>query len=193
MVAGRLETQPQEQVSDGAVRQPDPSNNYGISRLGLTADGDSSRGKAVRPSFQDELKQRLQTPALPATTQHEDRPAPAAAAAPAPAPPAAVAEAEADEAQAQKASSTKGRPEVYKRTSAKLPRHMATRLKAYAQATGSYQYSIITEALGRFLDEAIACLPPETRDEVGELEERLEREDEERRRRWREMFTFRWK
>jgi hypothetical protein len=181
LVAGRLDEHVQDDTPGERARRQEASHNYGISRLGLTG-ADSATAEALRPSFGDELERRIQTPALPARKPDAqlpapgDRPGSTALAKPAgqPAPPA-----------------RRSRP--YKKTSAKLPRHMATRLKAYAQATASYQYAIITEALGRFLDEAIACLPPETRDEVGDLEERFMREEEEGRRRWRDVFTFRWK
>ena len=183
LVTGRLQGEVREGTSGRAVRGETTSCDYGVSRLGLVRVGSDTveEPPPPRPSFAESLRRCLQTPALPEREPEADR-----AAASSGSGPTAVAEAAAGPApppvRARK---------PYKKTSVKLPRHMAARLKAYAHATDSYQYAVVTEALGRFLDEAVACLPPQTRDAMGDLEEQFEQE--EPRSKWRQIFSFRWR
>ncbi|MFP3937257.1 MAG: hypothetical protein ACLFVW_02865, partial [Phycisphaerae bacterium] len=83
------------------------------------------------------------------------------------------------------------RPRGYKKTSVKMPREMAVRLKAFSRATGNYQYAVVAEAVGRFLDEAVAELSDDTRRRMRDFAEQFRQN--ENRSRWREVFSFRWK
>lgn len=183
LVTGRLETDEDAQdVRETHEDYSKPSNNYGISRLGLTPDA-ADTSEALRPSFGDEVERRLQTSALPAPSAEVDKPhrrehlhRPSAEAAP-------NVEAPVNLPDSQ--------PRGYKKTSVKMPRDMAVRLKAYARATGNYQYAVIAEAVGRFLDEAVADLSEDSRRRMREMAEQFQQA--ENRSRWREVFTFRWK
>lgn len=181
LVTGRLGAEDEVYDEQRHSAETEPSN-YGISRLGLTPDHDS-RSEALRPSFGDDVERGVQTPMLPKEVDPAPGPEPQSPQEqePQPAPP--VVE--------DPVKLPDNRPKGYKKTSVKMPRQMAIRLKAFSRATGNYQYAVIAEAVGRFLDDAVAELSDDTRRRMREMAEQFAQA--ENRSRWREIFSFRWK
>ncbi len=183
LVTGRLETAAEQGTPDSEQYRKKDSHSYGISRLGLIAD-EPDRPEAPRPGLGDEAGRRPEQPEPPASTHGQDAPftAPAATAEAPPAPKTEIPTSGAPLPPEQLRTS-------YKKTSVKMPRHLAARLKAYARTTGSYQYSVVIEAIDQFLQERISLLNPRMQEKMTGLARQFEHE--ENRSRWRKLFSFR--